>query len=163
MFPNSLFPPFSSGLWFISEVKRKSAPWGPRVCSTVDGGGLESHTGARVCALTAHQWTIRPWLLMSCYPAHCRVTICSRCWRQASNSWRWKGGKQKGSGLTEKWMGRARDTLAYIHTCTTCNERHDFLSLLHSYCSNIRDNIWAQINEISPFFMQRARLKMYLF
>lgn len=117
-------PRFFSGLWFISEVKWKSALRGPSVCSMVDGGGLISHTGVRVCALTAHQWTIRPWLLMSCYLASCRVTICSRCWRQTSNLWCWRGGisswEAKGSGLAEKWMGPNRDT--HNHTLTTCSQ-----------------------------------------
>lgn len=73
-----------------------------RVWKTVDGGRLISHTRVRVCALTAHQWTIRPWLLMSCYLAQCRVTICSRCWRQASNSCWWRG---RGKSVLKKQKG----------------------------------------------------------
>lgn len=94
---------------------------------------------------------------MSCYLAYCRVTICSRCCRQTSKSW-W---------ATQCLKSNKERTCWKINTCTTCNQpTQNLRSLLHSdlassYCSNIGDNISAQITEISLF--QRARLKIYLF
>lgn len=112
-FSNSLFPPLFF-FFFFSPRRPLIYIWGKEeecsvgtkcVCSTVDGGKPISHTGVRVCALTAHQWTIRPWLLMSCYLAHCRVAICSRCWRQASKLWRRRDARERsrGGGGKREW------------------------------------------------------------
>lgn len=83
------------------------------VCVLQGRQGQADITQGLGCALTAHQWTIRPWLLMSCYLPHCRVTICSRCWRHASSSWRGTWGLKKpkgGESLKNEWN--------QTHTCT---------------------------------------------
>lgn len=73
--------------------------------------------------------------------------LCSRSKRE------WAHWKMNGNGWTHIYI-HAPPASSQLGIYCLCS------GLAGSNCSNIRDNIWAQINEISLF--QRARLKIYL-